>query len=455
MEYINIEKMIELGYLAKTRFISKANILADEADIGIQSGDYKSEGIERVIDKQAIIQWVVNDNLEYKWSTEHKAIMYVNSIATAIKVMKAINEDTVKVVHSKLSNKELESTLKWFNETNVGILINVRMLTTGTDIPTVDTIINLSPTKIISLYLQSIWRGSRVNGDKETIVYDYTGNLLKISPYYTDWYKKSKPSCRDKCKEFPENSIARHMCLETCKIPEHQFIICNGKPSYTFEQDPYKSEYVVKGTPCNQGYPFHAMEYKTTVPPNSVGKLWMWSKCPCGCITRYTLETMTQPSKTIELYSNVVDSNNIIFIYNKKERKGLVIAESIRNKNYSYKTVYSQDELYEYTLKLFKGSKFTIGSNIPLPKLDNITVIPKLDEYIDLVDWAKDNPKVMRKIITHKLNNMVKEYGMKKGYVYWFKKLVKESNERYVMKQLDNVYDKYSLMALKRKLEQM
>jgi hypothetical protein len=164
---------------------------------------------------------------------------------------------------------------------------------------------------------------------------------------------------------------------------------------------------------------------------------------------------MTQPSKTIELYSNVVDSNNIIFIYNRQEKKGLIIAESIRKKNYSYKTVYSQEELYEYALKLFKGKKFTIGSNIPLPKLENITVIPKLEEYVDLIDWTKDNPKVMRKIITYKLNNMVKEYGMKKGYVYWFKKLVKESNERYVMKGLGDVYDRYSLMALKRKLEQI
>lgn len=33
-----------------------------------------NEDIDQIIDKTALIEWIVNDNLPYEWSTKHKQL---------------------------------------------------------------------------------------------------------------------------------------------------------------------------------------------------------------------------------------------------------------------------------------------------------------------------------------------------------------------------------------------
>ena len=123
-------------------------------------------------------------------------------------------------------------------------------------------------------------------------------------------YGKVQPSCREKCEEFPPNTMERHFCLESCKPNPDSFHVCDGKPSYTFEENPYTRDYqVISGTPCNEGHPMWKYKYKTEIPPNTTGILYKFSKCPCGCITRYTLETITQPNHVIRIGFSNWDSN--------------------------------------------------------------------------------------------------------------------------------------------------
>lgn len=454
LEYTNARQMIEDGYIAKTKFISKANILSDESSISSQNGDYKDYDIERVIDKQALIGWLVADNKEYEWSTKHKCILYANSIATATKILDAMNDkDNIRILHSKLSKKDKEETWGWFKNCKNGIIINCRILTVGVDIPSVNTVINVTPTRILSLYLQSIWRASRPYEDKTTTVYDYTGNLLKegFSPYFNDWKgKRDKKSCREQCLELPENSIARSMCLKSCTVPEEAFIVCKDTPSCSYEQDPYSSGYrLVRGKSCGVGSAFYEWSYKNTVPENSLGIVRKWSECPnCKAVYVYELETMTQPSKAVEVYKEEIEQNSITFIFNKELNVGLIILDDMKLKNYKYQIVGSSGELYEYALQHYKGRRFTIEANIPLKRLGNVTLNRGLTDFVKLVNWDKDKPQgIMRKVIKYKVDKLALEYNWSKHYSYHFMKGVK-GNERFVNNKLDRIQSKYDLVKL-------
>jgi len=457
----SVQELLENNWLAPTKFLMNSNMIeSNKSELKTNKQDFDEATVRRIIQKEDLLTNIKDLILEEKLHLNNHTVIYVNYIQTAEDLYEKLSDlSNVQIVHSKMTQKEQDLALQTYEDSSEAIIISVRSLSLGWDSPKTDRLIYGLITKIHSLALQILWRSSTINpedSNKQAIVYDMTGQLATVNPY-TDFseYGKFKPTCRDQCKEFPENSLERHMCMEGCTIPESMFLICNGKPSYTFEEDPYKSEFVTKGKPCNKGHPFYEIEYKTTIPPNSIGKLWKWSKCPCGFITRYTLETITQPNKTIEMYTEEIESNNLTFIYNKKIGKGLLIVDDTKAKNYRYKTVSSQTELYTFALKTFKNKKFTLSSNIPLPTLDNVGVDKNLNNLIDLIDWKKEDQKIMRKVITQILTEKVKSYNMKKGYVYYFKKVVKESNERYVMKHLKNVHDKYSLIALKNKLERM
>jgi len=459
LEYTSAKQMIEDGYIARTVFISKANILSDESQIGTQSGDYKDSDIERVIDKQALVSWLVKDNLEYKWSTEHKAIMYTNSIATATKIYKALNDkENIRVIHSKLGGRQVTETMEWFKTCSNGIILNCRMLTVGIDIPSADTIINVTPTKILSLYLQSIWRASRPYKDKVATVYDYTGNLLKeeFSPYFDNWQgKKLKKSCKDQCTEFPENSIARFECLKSCTTPSDQFIVCDGKTSYSYEQNTYTSGYrLARGKPCKVGSPFYEWRYKNTIPENTIGVIRKWSECPnCKAVYVYDLKTVTEPSKAIVMYQEEVKTNDVVVIYNSKLKQAMLILDSLKTKSYKYKIVDSQEELYTYCLQYFKGGRFTITSSIKLPKLDNVLVDNSLSQFVDLINWESEtNQGIMKKIVLAQMAKVIKSYGWKSGVIHYTSKYV-NGNEKQWIKFLKERPSKQQFMKFRDKFK--
>ncbi len=299
LQHITVEEMINSNYLAPTRFMAVGNMLKDESELSTQNGDYLNEDIDRIIDKQALIQWIVVDNIKYEWSSKHKTIMYTNSIATAERISAAFNSPDVRIIHSKLTSKQMDATMEWFHSTPNGIIINCRMLTVGVDIPSADTIVYLLPTKIHSLYLQSIFRASTVFGDKVATVYDYSGMLGKVNPY-TDFSEYSKKlSCKEECaKSYPNDPLAQYFCLESC-TSNPILIQCNGELPVSYINNPIISNFQVhKGTPCLEAHPVYRMEYKQTEP--SPGMIRKWCKCKCGCVTSYDVKTLTEPADIVK-----------------------------------------------------------------------------------------------------------------------------------------------------------
>ena len=458
----SVKELIENKWLAPTQFSMNSNMIErNSQDLFTKKQDFDETVVRRIIQKEDLLELIKQQVVKDQLDTQHHTVIYVNYIATADALYQKLSDcNNVNIVHSKMTQKNQDQALLNYENSPAGIIISVRSLSLGWDSPKTDRLIYGLFTMIHSLALQILWRASTINPDDSTKVakvYDMVGQLSTVNPY-TNFkeYGRYKPSCKEQCKEFPENSIERHFCLETCTIPEDSFIICDGKPSYSFEEDPYRSDFKVYGTPCKQGSPFWAMDYKSITPLNSTGIIYKWSKCPnCGTKTRYTLHTMTLPSKAIEMYSDevTIEQNEIIFIYNKPLKKGLMIISDLKLKNYKYKMVSSSDELYQNALDTFKQRTFAISSNINLKKLVNINIDSNINNLVPLVNWNNEQPKVMKQIIKHLVASKVEEFEMKKGFTFFFMKNVTPDIERLVFKKLEKIDDRYGLIKLNKQLE--
>jgi len=442
IEHTSMKQMLEDKYLAPTRFISRYNLLVDESEIGTRNGEYIDADIERILDKQAVIQQLVEDSEQLNWSTEHKCILYVNSIKTANKVVKAFADPlNVRVIHSKLSKSELDTASEWYANCTNGIIVNVRMYTIGFDSPSTDTILYLTPTKIKSLFLQSVWRASTINPEKPEKIatcYDYSGTLGKISPYFNKW-RKAKPTCKEECSKI-KDPIQRYFCEASCNA-EPPMTNCTGKMPYSQIDNPYVFNFTVhSGEPCGESIPVFNMTFKSTQP--SVGVMRKWSKCKCGCVTYYDIQTMVKPTEFIEVYGeDRPTGNQVSILYSSTWKKALAVLDNPSKQNYSYKMFTDSTMLYEHCLKYFKQQSFSIISNAK-SKLPNVEINQELDHMLPLINWeTENNDNFMRKLIKLKLEHVIEYFGMKKGYAYYSMKLVTVDN----IKQTLNFLNKSDL----------
>lgn len=450
LEFTNIKQMIDDGYLAPTRFLMIGNMLKDEDSMKLRNGDYVNEDIDQIIDRTALIDWIIKDDSIYEWSTKHKTIMYTNSIATTEKIVNQFNSPNVRAIHSKLTAKQIEDTMHWFESSSNGIIINCRMLTVGVDIPSADTVVYLLPTKIHSLFLQSIFRASTKSGDKVATVYDYSGMLNKVNPYDNQW-KKPKLSCKDQCiKQYPNDPLAQYFCMEACKS-NPILVPCRGQLPISLAEHPFISNYQIhSGTPCNESRPMWEYEYKQTNP--STGILTKWTKCKCGCVTSYDVRTLAEPSAMIQVYSDAKPTNTVTVLLSVEQHKALALFDDLSSKLYHIGMYDSSDAIYEAATQYFQSKPFQIMSNVQL-KLPNVQVNPNLDQVMPLIDWFSDNQGFIKKLIKAKLTSMVSDFAMKPGYTWYVLNAVNESNQKSVLQFLKSDPDRSKFIKYFKKLQ--
>ena len=450
LEFTNIKQMIEDGYLAPTRFLMIGNMLKDEDSMKLRNGDYVNEDIDQIIDKTALIDWIIKDDSVYEWSTNHKTIMYTNSIATTEKIVNQFNSPNVRAIHSKLTTKQIEDTMHWFESVSNGIIINCRMLTVGVDIPSADTVVYLLPTKIHSLFLQSIFRASTKSGDKVATVYDYSGMLNKVNPYDNQW-KKPKLSCKDQCiKQYPNDPLAQYFCMEACKS-NPILVPCRGQLPISLAEHPFISNYQIhSGKPCNESRPMWEYEYKQTNP--STGILTKWTKCKCGCVTSYDVRTLAEPSAMIQVYSDAKPTNTVTVLLSVEQHKALALFDDLSSKLYHIGMYDSSDAIYEAATQYFQSKPFQIMSNVQL-KLPNVQVNPNLDQVMPLIDWFSDNQGFIKKLIKAKLTSIVSDFAMKPGYTWYVLNAVNESNQKSVLQFLKSDPDRSKFIKYFKKLQ--
>lgn len=199
---VSVRDLIEQGYLA--RLVSKIpKTQADLSEVKSAGGEFILAQMEAAMDKESLTAAAVTEIEEYgrdrqRWLIFAAGIQHAEHVAEEIR-RRGYTAEAVSSENDSLFRKE---HIRRFREGTLRCLVNCQILTTGFDVPSVDLIGMLRPTKSVGLYQQIVGRGLRpVYADgfdldtsdgrlaamaagpkKDCLVLDFSGNLERHGP---------------------------------------------------------------------------------------------------------------------------------------------------------------------------------------------------------------------------------------------------------------------------------
>ena len=202
---IGLDKLISEGFLAKPNFIPvKTNIdfisELDLSDAQVQSiieKDDIAKGlgkdiVKKISENSHRNDFIVNHYIQHK-KEYGKTLVFAIDVLNAISLAKLFNEKGIKsdfVISSTAdfqgnnqSSSENKEKIELFEKGEIKVLVNVQIMTEGTDIPSIQSIFLTRPTNSKTLMTQMIGRGLRglkAGGTKEA----------NIVSFIDDWQSK-------------------------------------------------------------------------------------------------------------------------------------------------------------------------------------------------------------------------------------------------------------------------
>jgi len=186
----DISELIELGSLCQNiTFAPKEAV--DRTELDIKNGEFDEHQMSQEYSKAKHVQNTVDAYRKYADGT--KAIVFNVSIEHSKKVNDAFRMAGYNSRHldSNMNKMERDNTIAWFKATPRAILNNVAIATTGTDIPSIETVIFNKATLSLSLWIQAVGRGARPYDNKKIFtILDMGGNALAHGDFseHRDWY---------------------------------------------------------------------------------------------------------------------------------------------------------------------------------------------------------------------------------------------------------------------------
>ena len=184
----DISTLIKNGFLAKAE-IHHYDVALNTLKVGI-NGDYTVKSSEALYTNVHMLGKLLFAYEEI--SKGKKTLIFNNGINTSKEVYHIFKKAGYNIRHldNTASKQERKDILKWFKNTQDGILTSVSILTTGFDEPTVESVILNRATRSLTLYFQMIGRGSRLLEHKrQFLVVDLGNNMARFGPWdqSVDW----------------------------------------------------------------------------------------------------------------------------------------------------------------------------------------------------------------------------------------------------------------------------
>jgi DNA repair protein RadD len=195
-------RFVNEGYLAK--LTTKATSTQfDLSQVGEVAGEYNLKQLAGAVDQYATTVECCKEMIA-KGSDRKKWLIFAASIEHATHIAEILNDMGIRtgVVHSKMKGQR-EEAIHEFKHGNTRALVNMGCLTTGFDMPNIDMLVLMRPTKSVSLHIQILGRGTRPvfapGFDLSTIigrlaaiaagikangclVLDFASNILRLGP---------------------------------------------------------------------------------------------------------------------------------------------------------------------------------------------------------------------------------------------------------------------------------
>ncbi len=219
LEVEKISNLIKAGYLLPAKHYEVKGV--DTSTLRVSGGEYSQKTVSEAFGKNVACESVYNNYMRI--CPGKKFLCFCVSIDNAKEVAKHLTEKGLKisVVDSKnTTNSERKKALRDLKEGNITGIVNVGVLTTGFDEPSLEVVILYRATKSLSLYLQMIGRGSRLSpetGKKFFYILDFGGNVQRFGLYHENrlWQLESPKKNKD------EEGLIPLKCCPVCDYMMH------------------------------------------------------------------------------------------------------------------------------------------------------------------------------------------------------------------------------------------
>ncbi len=190
-----LPRAIREGYLTKIRALT-IPIPLDLTAVKTQNGDYAPGEIGTVLDPYL-------DRIADEMAAacrDRKTVVFLPLIKTSRKFTRMLLDRGFRAAEVSGESENRADILRDFESGRYNVLCNSMLLTEGWDCPSVDCVVILRPTKIRSLFVQMVGRGTRLSPGKDHLL------LLDFL-----WQTRSLDLCRPACLIAESPEVAKIM----------------------------------------------------------------------------------------------------------------------------------------------------------------------------------------------------------------------------------------------------
>jgi len=178
---IGIRELQKQGYLCGYRAKAIVDIGNDLDRIKTTGGEFNLGELSDLMSNITHVGSAIKAFQEYGEGRKH-VLVFAVTIDHAETLNKAFRDAgfTSTIVHSKLPMQQRKMALDSFESGQTQFIVNVGILTTGWDSPTINCIMMCRPTKAPALFVQMTGRGLRIcEGKKDVLILDLANNCKR------------------------------------------------------------------------------------------------------------------------------------------------------------------------------------------------------------------------------------------------------------------------------------
>lgn len=215
----SIIRMIERGYLAPViPYVSPSKI--DMDGVRTSAGDYNQKDLQAAVDKTDINKRIV-DEVILAGSSRSMWLVFASGVEHAHHLTALFRDRGLRAecVTGETAEAERKRFFADARNGTIQVLVGMNVMTTGLDIPNVDLIACVRPTKSLGLWVQMIGRGTRIHESKDNcLLLDFTDNCLKHGPIDQIDGSKAAPGAKGDApmRECPICHYVHHISLKAC-----------------------------------------------------------------------------------------------------------------------------------------------------------------------------------------------------------------------------------------------
>ncbi len=205
------KELIAQGWLSPYRLFGPSKV--DLSHVHTQMGEHNKQEVDAVMRKSTVMGDAVK---EYQRHVPGKrALVFAWSVESSIEIAARFNAAGISAAHidGNTNDAVRDRVIRRFQAGEIKVLTNVDIVSEGFDVPGIDALFMLRPTKSLGRYLQMVGRGLRPSEGKEyCAIFDHVKNYEEHGApdddreWTLDGKKKKKKSASDgplcrTCKE--------------------------------------------------------------------------------------------------------------------------------------------------------------------------------------------------------------------------------------------------------------